>query len=134
MKPFAFLIPTPSWAKENDYGQFNGYIAFPASMWDELVENPDGYTNYHLPAKVFGLWVEVTFSAHKLTLDKFGGILPVTAIPEEAATGEPFCVFGYDTCRMFNSWEQNDYDNEAKFTREWLRLAVEMWADELSAM
>lgn len=129
MKPFAFLCPTPEWAKFNGCGQYNGYLAFPTSAWNLIYDNNDGWESYNLPWQVLDSACEVSFGRPSATLDKFRTIVPVTDIPEEAKNGEPFCVVGYDTCHSWNSWEENTLEHETEVTREWLRMCIDYLSD-----
>ena len=120
MKPFAFLGKTPKWAKENNCGQFNGYIAFDSEelfglglAWYE-----DGRYDVAEFANTNVAPAEVTYMAeHKL--HEFGGIYPISAIPEEAIDKNLF-VIGFDTCNSWNSWDGDTYDSVKSETLEWL--------------
>lgn len=134
-------MPTPYWAKENNCGQYNGYIAFgleAESAFNKPVEQ-DGiwYDEYQLP------WtvklengeveaVECSMSMHA-TLEKMGPMIPITEIPKEAADGGKFVVFGFDTCHTWNTWEKYDYIRVRSMTLAWFEEARKMLPKEFTA-
>lgn len=132
MNSFAFLKHTPDFAKLNDCGQFNGYIAFDIQcdpIFVEHIKDSEGWEigqDFKLPWTVNGESVEVTLFEPRCTLEKMGAILPITEIPQEAADGGYFMVFGFDTCHNWNSWEDYTYKKVREITLAWLREARRM--------
>ena len=133
MNSFAFLRRTPSYAKEENCGQFNGYIAFDIQAESVLCkEDENGYEDYAWGGMEVGEAMNVTFHRHT-TLKDLGAIYPLTAIPKEAADGCEFVVFGYDTCHIWNSRDENDYDHERAETLKWHEVAKRILLEDFKA-
>ena len=132
MKPFAFLRKTPNWAKQNNCGQFNGYIAFDK---DELFDLGLAWANYDNDCDFESYDVaefaqtnvapsEVTYMKEQ-KLDEIGAICPISAIPEEAFDKMLF-VIGFNTCHIGNSWDNDIYDSVKSETLEWLEKVIKI--------
>lgn len=129
MKPFAFLMKTPEWAKVNNCGQFNGYVAFDAN---EAFDLGIAYANYDEEGyfEQYGIDgaisiaapSEITYKA-ECKLHEIGGIYPISAIPAEA-TDKALFVIGFDTCHTYNSWDKDTYDSVKSETLKWLKEAI----------
>lgn len=132
MKPFAFLCKTPNWAKQNNCGQFNGYLAFDKDelyrlgLVQEFYDNDGDFEGYNI-VDITNTNVapsEVTYmKQHKL--HEMGAICPISAIPEEAFDTDLF-VIGFDTCHVGNSWNEDTYDSVKDETLEWLDEAIKI--------
>lgn len=128
MKPFAFLAKTPNWAKENNCGQFNGYIAFDS---DELFGLGLAWTNYEDGGYDVAEFARTNVAPAEVTYMKqqrfheIGAICPISAIPEEAFDKELF-IIGFDTCHVGNSWDKDTYDSVKSETLEWLEEVVKI--------
>ena len=129
MKPFAFLVKTPKWAKENNCGQFNGYIAFDSH---ELFALGLAWTNYEegrrYDVSEFAnpnvAPAEVTYiEQHKL--HEIGSIYPISEIPQEAVDKTLF-IIGFDTCHADNSWDKDTYNSVKSKTLEWLEKVIKI--------
>lgn len=120
MRTFAFLKNTPDWAKQNNCGQYNGYLAIDIKYAHEIIKNItdtetgefiDSYINLPQPQEIT---MHVT-----ATMEEIGPLYPITPIDEEACNNK-FLVVGFDTCHSWNSWEKDNYESVKKDTLEWL--------------
>lgn len=119
MKPFAFLVSTPDWAKQNNCGKYNGYIAIDIkyqhkimqTVFDEETMEPI-CLNINIPQPHEITYTRIT------SIDKLRDICPLTSIEQDVFNQE-FMVFGFDTCHASNSWEKDDYESVKKDTLEW---------------
>lgn len=119
-------MKTPEWAQRNECGQFNGYIAFPCEDYDLLWEDNEWGGDASFPQWGLDDSCEVTLNQPSVTLDKLSdGICPITEIPKEAADLETFCLFGFDTCHINNSWEKDTYEHVREVTLDWFDNALE---------
>ena len=122
MKPFYFMRHTPRHIRETKTGgQFNGYIAFDLND-KEYVTYKDDF--FERDMYNWNFTEEATFIEER-TLRDMGAIFPCCAIPEEA-TANKLLIVGFDTCHIWDTFEENDYDGVLKRLRVWYNEAVEM--------
>ena len=139
MKPFAFLRKTSPSAKQNNYGQFNGYIAFDSQeifnlglAWVEY--DIDGcFEQYVMIRDIYkAAPSEITYMGeHKF--HEIGSIYPISEIPQEAIDKTLF-VIGFDTCHIDNSWDKDTYDSVKSETIEWLAKVIDIYEFYVKAM
>lgn len=119
MKPFAFLAATPAYARENNCGQYNGYIVFDRADADAYLYCRDGWgdDNYRV-----GSSEELTLthptSGAKL-LDGWKEKIFITEVPDEARTTD-VVIFGFDTCHLGDTWDECDFEAVKARTLVWL--------------
>lgn len=139
-KIIAFLRKTPSYAQQQNCGQFNGYIGIPKSYADKMLADieydEDGwpsmyqtlYDRFEGPVAPNG---GATYGEYE-TINGNGSerfpIYPITDI-------EPgdYLVIGFDTCHIHNSWDHDTYDSVKADTEKWLYEVTE-WSKKFGVI